>query len=57
MSLPCINPLLTEKGLVVSVTLKKLGNAVNILAESSSESSTIKLLSVMAVAIKSLWAA
>lgn len=35
----------------------KLGNAVNILEESSSESSTIKLLSVMAVAIKSLWAA
>lgn len=34
----------------------KLGNAVNILEESSSESSTIKLLSVMAVAIKSLWA-
>lgn len=32
----------------------KVGNAVNILEESSS---TIKLLSVMAVAIKSLWAA
>lgn len=35
----------------------KLGNAVNILEESSSESYTIKLLSVIAVAIKSLWAA
>lgn len=35
----------------------KPGNAVNILEESSSESSTIKLLSVMTVAIKSLWAA
>lgn len=57
MSLPSVNPLLTGEGVSDECDSWKLGNAVNILEESSSESSTIKLLSVMAVAIKSLWAA